>query len=94
MGKVMDAMNRAFLGSRPPVPALNRWNKLYAPLAWWYAAIGIHGIALTAFLALDHEAPESVAVDELMVAGPSSEETHRTLNVNPLIVGPRLDQFS
>ena len=76
--KVMHALNRAILCCTPPVPALNRWNKLFAPMAWWYAAIDIHGIVLEAFMELDHEDPGVVAIDETLVAGPSSEETYRT----------------
>ena len=66
---------------------------MFAPMAWWYAAIAIHGIVLEAFMELDHEDPGNVATDETLVAGPSSEETYRTRSFNMMTVGSKLIPF-
>lgn len=42
---VMSTLTVAFLATRPPVPAVSRWTKLYPPLVWWTFALSFHNIA-------------------------------------------------
>ena len=41
---VSETFIQAFLSCRPPIPALNRWNRVYPPLVFWLAFLCFHGI--------------------------------------------------
>ena len=47
---VVRAVEDAFMGSRPPVPALNKWGQVYAPVAWWMFAGHFHSVPAQAFI--------------------------------------------
>ena len=40
---VTDTICAAFLACRPPIPALNRWNRVFPPLVSWMAFLAFHG---------------------------------------------------
>ena len=41
---VMDALMDSWLGILPPIPALNKWNKVYAPASWWTFGVLFYSI--------------------------------------------------
>ena len=41
---------KGWLGVKPPIPVLNRWNKIYYPAAWWNMGIEFFAIVAQAFL--------------------------------------------
>ena len=43
--KLCSLLDRGFLNARPPIPAVNRWNKLFAPMTWWCFAVNFHSLA-------------------------------------------------
>jgi hypothetical protein len=81
--KVCDALDKGFLNCLPCIPALNRWNKVYGPLAWFTFCQGFFGIVLNAIMEM-HESLQSattaelarvVSVDELI----SLSDTYRAI---------------
>ena len=46
---VCDLIEECCLQCRPSIPAVNRWNKLYGPLAWWTFAVHFHFLIARAF---------------------------------------------
>ena len=70
-----------FLSAKPAIPALNRWNKVYAPLTWWLAAMQFHGVINKAFSLLqqrEQQEAEGFLVDA-DILGPQSEATYRKM---------------
>ena len=48
---LFSVIDEAWLSLKPPVPAINRWNKIYYPVAWWYVGIcGFYNIIASAFV--------------------------------------------
>ena len=41
---IMHALMDSWLGFFPPIPALNRWNKVYAPTSWWMFGVLFYSI--------------------------------------------------
>lgn len=41
---VTNTVCDAFLSATAPIPALNRWNRVYPPLAWWMGALAFHQV--------------------------------------------------
>ena len=42
--KLFDLIMDTYMTSLPPVPAINRWTKLYPALSWWTVALKMHGM--------------------------------------------------
>ena len=34
--KLMELLENAYLKLRPPIPVVNRWNKVFGPFTWWH----------------------------------------------------------
>ena len=47
--RMMGCLVELFLGSLPPVPALNRWVKLFPCMLWWLLGLLIHDIGPSAW---------------------------------------------
>lgn len=81
----LQQLDDAFLSRRPPIPALNRWNKLHPPLIWWLAALTLlGGVVARAVLRTSSEwrqgaDPEKTEQLETAAAGtsPTSEADER-----------------
>lgn len=58
----------------PVIPALNRWNKLYGPIAWWLFACCFHGVI-------------AAAVIEVKKKTADLESAGRILNIMDLVAG-------
>ena len=80
----------AFLRTRPPIPALNRWNRVFAPLTWWTFALQWHGIVAEAVVrcasaeSTDLQSrldPGHTSIDPV---GPSTEEGEREKRLSRL----------
>lgn len=47
--EVLRLMEGAWFGIRPPIPAINRWNKVYWPLMWFWAGTVFYNVVPDAF---------------------------------------------
>ena len=83
---VYQTLLEAVLDTRPPIPALSRWGKVYAPLAWWYFSLAFHGVVADCFVQLllsdlQREKKELQAMVERFQQqaglGPRNEQDHR-----------------
>ena len=77
--KLCGLLDRGFLNAKPPIPAVNRWNKLFAPMTWWCFAVNFHNLAAQAVVQareLDGGG-ESEAGAILDAVGPESERIYR-----------------
>ena len=50
--KVFQLVMMGWVGLVPPVPAINRWNKVYFPIVWWMLGIVFYSVVPLAFLAV------------------------------------------
>ena len=70
-----------FLSAKPVIPALNRWNKIYAPLAWWLFALKFFRIVADALEALGApsapSANQSDFIHNVDLIGPMCEAMFR-----------------
>lgn len=76
--EIGDTLEEAVLSLRPPVPALNRYTKLHAPVSWWAFAMGFFGLIVDAFVAVkdvQHELPHVIA--DVDAAGVVDEAVYR-----------------
>jgi len=65
---IYDLVNDAWLGLRPPIPAVNRWNKIYFPVCWWLLGInGFYGVVANGFLRV--KASTDRGFDHVLAAG-------------------------
>lgn len=75
---ICDLIELSYLDTRPAVPALNRWNTLYGPLAWWSFGTLLFGLLTDAFLAIRmNESVEDAFLRDIDFAGPGTENTYR-----------------
>ena len=78
--EVADVLMAALLGTRPPIPAINRWNKVHGPLAWWSFGLNCFGLVVDAFERIRGiECPEDNFLDDINAVAPADEETYRKL---------------
>jgi hypothetical protein len=89
---VFGLLDEIALRVRPCIPALNRWNKLYGPIAWWAFAIGFHNIIGRAVCSAkadiaDLSDPSSILGElvDLDVGGPESDVAYRAVKSIRLI---------
>ena len=79
--KAENLIYTAFLQENPRVPALNKWNKLFHPLAWWFFAGKFHQLVIKLFCAVgkpagdDHDAP--IHFGDAEVFGIGEEDTYQ-----------------
>lgn len=77
VAKICLSLDALLFDKRPKIPALNRWTRLYQPLAWWTVACNMCRIVPTCWVKL--KAPP--AVEDLITvgiaAGPTTDELFR-----------------
>lgn len=82
---VADTACDALVSATAPIPALNRWNRVFPPLTWWMGALAFHRVVSDACvmvargLAFDDE--EKHAIDPL---DPPTEQSFRREHVGRL----------
>lgn len=84
---ITDLIMESFMGSPPPVPAINRWNRVYPPLVWWmmmgaFHAVGFDACVLVADAAVKEEEEQVELVIDPLAA--PSEDSHRIARVSRL----------
>jgi hypothetical protein len=84
---IFGLIDKISLNVRPCIPVLNRWNKLYGPMAWWSFAVGFYGLVSSAVIRAKDDIgqlsdPTSLAHDlaeAVDVGGPEGETTFRVI---------------
>jgi len=80
VAKLCQLLQDGFLNVRPPIPACNRWNKVFAPMSWWMFASCFHGIVSNCILQVrDMDAAQASSVGAVVdvVGGPETEAIYR-----------------
>jgi hypothetical protein len=75
---VVKLLLDAGLDCKPPIPAVNRWNKVYPSMSWWMFGCAFYNIVPSAFAAVKAKQGrknEVGAVHDLI--GPVTEAIHR-----------------
>lgn len=62
--KICKALDVGFFNCLPCVPALNRWNKVFGPLAWFFFCQGFFGIIVEAIVQV-HESLQADAAGSI-----------------------------
>jgi hypothetical protein len=78
---LFNILDEAWIGYRPPIPAVNRWNKVFAPWCWWLFGLLFYDVSKDALVEV--EAAVQGMLDMLGsildMARPGDEATYRTL---------------
>ena len=84
---VFNTLDEALLNSIPGVPALNRWNKVYPPIVFWFFTFAFHGVAKDAFIQYCKEQSTAAQKAAMRVLGrrdnltPATQEEQRAKNI-------------
>jgi len=81
--EIAKEFDLAFLSAKPAIPAVNRWNKLYMPMAWWCFAHQFFNIVVEAFAMVRQSqvaASEPDFISNVDAIGPMSEQMYRKVN--------------
>jgi hypothetical protein len=83
--ELFSVLEASYLNTKPPIPAINRWNKVYSPLAWWTFGMVFFNLMPAAFDAARSEDSRSRRhlqfVANVDLIGPISEEMYRKVNM-------------
>ena len=84
--KITTALDELLLCRRPQVPSLNRWTRLYQPLAWWCLACRLHNIIPACMIGIAPPAAPKNSVVSAFSAwqGPADEDMFRARNISAL----------
>ena len=81
--EVMAYLKTAYLNALPCIPAVNKWNKVYAPLAWFMFGVNFCFLVPMAFLQLKQEEEADrqfiADIDAIDPLGPTTEEAYRKI---------------
>ena len=81
--RLHDLIMEVFITRLPPIPALNRWTKLYPAIAWWTVGLHMSGLLkhvwghLHGFTIENADAQQEVLVDLLV---PEDDEVQRRMH--------------
>ena len=76
--KIWAAFDQLLLCCRPRIPSLNRWTRLYQPLAWWCVACRVHGIVRECMVNMRApDAPKTDVTTMTAWSAPDESDVHR-----------------
>ena len=93
--KIIEAFDDLFFAAMVPVPACNRWTKLYPAVSFWLCTMLVYGLISSAWVAIHSRrsigsgaVAEGLVVDELV--GPASDDIWRAVDRSRLSKSIRL----